>query len=140
MSSTLDATTGMAWLVMVTVLAIMVNHAHSDAGHFFAATPKVLPRIGRRGDLPPLTTLLTEAAQSSGKAGQSITEALGQLDTDRDGCIGIEELLRIPILKVAILLQNPALLLPQAEADTEARETYTTDLRPEPRLLRFLQN
>lgn len=48
-----------------------------------------------------------------------MTEALAQLDSDGDGCIGIAELIRIPIVKVAILLQNPALLTPDATADAE---------------------
>lgn len=48
--------TGMAWLVAATVLAAVVSVARADAGHFFAETPKHLPRIGRRGDLPPLVS------------------------------------------------------------------------------------
>lgn len=47
---------GMAWLVAATVLAAVVSVARADAGHFFAETPKHLPRIGRRGDLPPLVS------------------------------------------------------------------------------------
>lgn len=47
---------GMAWLVVVAVLATVISLAHGDAGHFFAETPKHLPRIGRRGDLPPLVS------------------------------------------------------------------------------------
>ncbi|XP_071553044.1 uncharacterized protein [Panulirus ornatus] len=132
----------MAWLVVVAVLATAISLAHSDAGHFFAKTPKHLPRIGRRGDLPPLATLLTEDTRSSGKLARGITEALAQLDSDGDGCIGIAELIRIPVVRVAILLQNPALLTPDATADAEendTRETYAIDHRPEPRLLRFLQ-
>ena len=47
---------GMAWLVAATVLAAVVSITRADAGHFFAETPKHLPRIGRRGDLPPLVS------------------------------------------------------------------------------------
>ncbi|KAG7155097.1 uncharacterized protein LOC121855461 [Homarus americanus] len=142
MASTQEGSrTGMAWLVVAVVLSVMVNLVHSDAGHFFAETPKHLPRIGRRGDLPPLSTLLTEDVRSSGKPARGMTDALAQLDSDGDGCIGIAELLRIPIVRVAILLQNPALITPDATTDTEENDTgeaYTTDHRPEPRLLRYL--
>ncbi|KAK8391148.1 hypothetical protein O3P69_017065 [Scylla paramamosain] len=136
---------GMAWLVAATVLAVVVSVARADAGHFFAETPKHLPRIGRRGDLPPLTTLLSEEdARSSGAGTRSMTEALAGLDSDGDGCIGVGELLRIPAVRVALLLQNPALLTPANPASPEAdghatEDTFASDRRPEPRLLRYLQ-
>lgn len=50
-----------------------------------------------------------------------MTEALAQLDSDGDGSVGIAELLRIPVIRVAILLQNPALLTPAATTDTEGK-------------------
>ncbi|XP_045582056.1 uncharacterized protein [Procambarus clarkii] len=137
MALSLNGRTGMAWVVMTAVVAALVTVGHADAGHFFAETPKHLPRIGRRGDLPPLASLLTEDGQTSGPAGPGMTEALGHLDIDGDGCIGITELLRIPVVRMAVLLQNPALLSPDAR--DESGEMYARDLRPEPRLLRFLQ-
>ncbi|XP_050695215.1 uncharacterized protein LOC126985018 isoform X2 [Eriocheir sinensis] len=112
----------MAWLVAATVLAAVVSVARADAGHFFAETPKHLPRIGRRGDLPPLTTLLTEEdARSPGATTRGMTEALAGLglDSDGDGCIGLGELVRNPVVRVALLLQNPALLNSAAPASSE---------------------
>ena len=52
-----------------------------------------------------------------------MTEALAGLDSDGDGCIGVGELLRIPVVRVALLLQNPALLTPSAPGTQEGDGT-----------------
>ncbi|XP_066963966.1 uncharacterized protein [Macrobrachium rosenbergii] len=136
----------MSWMVSVAVVATMVSLVHSDAGHFFAETPKHLPRIGRRGDLPPLVNLLNEEdprGTSGGGAptGNSMTEALAKVDGDGDGCVSLPELLRIPMIRIAILLQDPALIAPHVDADAanESSDDYASDRRPEPRLLRYLK-
>lgn len=130
-------------MVAVVVVASMVTLAHSDAGHFFAETPKHLPRIGRRGDLPPLVNLLNEEdprGSSRGASGGSMTEAFAKVDGDGDGCVSLTELLRIPMVRLAILLQNPALIAPQTDMDAnDGDEVYSSNRRPEPRLLRYLK-
>ena len=68
----------------------------------------------------PQTTLLSEEDARSTSAGtRGMTEALAGLDSDGDGCIGVAELLRIPAVRVALLLQNPALLTPANPATPE---------------------
>ncbi|KAK3854784.1 hypothetical protein Pcinc_038759 [Petrolisthes cinctipes] len=144
MASFVEVRTGMTWLTVALVLAAVVSLARGDAGHFFAETPKHLPRIGRRGDLPPLATLLSEEEDASWRG---MTEALAGLDSDGDGCVGVAELLRIPVVRMALLLQNPALLVPQQQQQqlnpSQHQETTRSDSfsdhRPEPHLLRFLQ-
>lgn len=50
-----------------------------------------------------------------------MTEALAGLglDSDGDGCIGLGELVRNPVVRVALLLQNPNLLNSAASAPSE---------------------
>ncbi|XP_037790194.1 uncharacterized protein LOC119585597 isoform X2 [Penaeus monodon] len=143
MQSHLEARFGMAWLVMMAMMTSLVGIAHGDAGHFFAETPKHLPRIGRRGDLPPLATLMIEEdTRGYGRSVGGVPEALARVDADGDGCVSIPELLRVPVIRIAILLQNPALIFEEAPASTEDKSSgtsYSSDRRPEPHLLHYLQ-
>ncbi|XP_042883494.1 uncharacterized protein LOC122260334 [Penaeus japonicus] len=143
MQSHLEGRFGMAWLVMMAVVATLAGITHGDAGHFFAETPKHLPRIGRRGDLPPLATLMIEEdTRGYGRSVGGVPEALARVDADGDGCVSIAELLRVPVIRIAILLQNPSLLSEEAPANTQEKSSetgYSSERRPEPHLLHYLQ-
>ncbi|KAK7079494.1 hypothetical protein SK128_026118 [Halocaridina rubra] len=130
----------MSWLVAVAIMATLVNFANSDAGHFFAETPKHLPRIGRRGDLPPLINLITEEDTNGNAPVNTMPEAFAKIDADGDGCISFAEILRIPIMRVAVLLQDPALIAPHIDyEDNASGDDYNSKRRPQPRLIRYLK-
>ncbi|CAL4140727.1 unnamed protein product [Meganyctiphanes norvegica] len=121
-----------SWLFPIACLAAVVTLASCDAGHFFAQTPKHLPRIGRRSDIPALFT--TESKPDNvDHSWAALASALASADADGDGCLNIREVIQIPAVRAAILQRDPALLAPLGDYDNLDEESS----RPQPRLLRF---
>lgn len=94
--------------VALTTLVLATSLARTEGQ--FADTPKHVPRFGRRSDLPALEQQLAEQKRAAQRASSGVAGALVRVDGDGDGCVNMAELLRIPIVRVAVLLQNPALI------------------------------
>ncbi|XP_063590412.1 uncharacterized protein LOC134767292 isoform X1 [Penaeus indicus] len=103
---------GMTRAAALTTLVLAASVAWTEGQ--FADTPKHVPRFGRRSDLPALEQQLAEQKRSAQRASSGVAGALVRVDGDGDGCVNMAELLRIPIVRVAVLLQNPALISEEA--------------------------
>lgn len=65
--------------------------------------------------------MIEEDTRGYGRSVGGVPEALARVDADGDGCVSIPELLRVPVIRIAILLQNPALIFEEAPASTEGK-------------------
>lgn len=69
--------------------------------------------------------MIEEDTRGYGRSVGGVPEALARVDADGDGCVSIPELLRVPVIRIAILLQNPALIFEEAPANTEGKSKRT---------------
>ncbi|XP_042883492.1 uncharacterized protein LOC122260333 [Penaeus japonicus] len=134
---------GTTRVIAATALVLAVSAAWTEGQ--FADTPKHVPRFGRRSDLPALEEQLAQQKRgerrAAGGVAGGVAGALVRVDGDGDGCINMDELLRIPVVRAAVLLQNPALISEESAArpiDTTG-DAYEMDHLRDSNMHRLLQ-